>query len=230
MKLIVLAVALFTLLIPSAVAKGGPGKPVNVYVAAPVNAQTSVTTEQAVSAVQSWLGSPSDAPCIGSQFTCTMEGWFRHELGLVFDYTVEVVPMHAITGPTDACGSWNFPFLYSHLESTSIGLSSQDRSMVLMLGAGGWAGHFSPANRKVDHFGMVGDWGVMQQFGVPNACVLEHAALDGPARGFSHEFAGMMGAYVTAGYNEGGLFLGDVFSENSKRDLAKYSGRWLRAP
>lgn len=201
-------------------------RPIEVYVAVPANAQTTITPAQSETAIRLWLGNPTDAPCTGSQ-NCSIEGWFRAELGQVFDYRVSVIPMKEIAGPTDSCGSWSFPFLYTHLKSTSIGLSSNDRSMVVMLGAGGWAGHFSPADRKVSHFGMVGDWGVMEEYGVEVPCIPEW---DYPTHGFSHEFMGMMGAYVTAGYNEGGLFIGDEMSANIKRDLVKYSGRWLREP
>lgn len=225
MKVVLISVLALTLAVGTA-GRGGSNRPIEFYVAVPANAQIAVTSEQAEAAVRLWLGEPTDAPCTGSQ-NCSIEGWFRAELGRVFDYRVTVIPMKEIPGPTDSCGSWNFPFLYTHLESTSIGLSSNDRSMVLMLGAGGWAGHFSPADRKVLHFGMVGDWGVIEQYGAEVSCIPEW---DFPARGFSHELMGMMGAYVTAGYNEGGLFIGDGMSANIKRDLLKYSGRWLREP
>lgn len=229
MKLLALigcALATVVLAGAASAAKGGNNRPVEVYVVVPANAQTPITSQQADAAVRSWLGSPSDAPCTGNQ-NCSIEGWFRAELGQVFDYTVEVMPMRNITAGVDECGSFRGAFLYQYLEQTSIGLSTGARSMVLMLGAGGWAGHFSPADRKVPHFGMVGDWGVMEEYGVEVPCIPEW---DYPMRGFSHEFMGMMGAYVTAGYNEGGLFIGDAMSANIKRDLLKYSGRWLREP
>lgn len=236
MRFFLAAVVAALLLALPAGAKGGPASArVNVIVVVPATYTSNVTPAQTVTATQSWLGSPSDAACIGSQYTCTMEGWFRHELGRVFDYDLQTVEIGNLpTGlSTDACGSWsdsNLSFwVNGHVEAqTGIDFSSnRQRTMLVLLGGGGWAGHFSPANRGVDHFGMVGDWGVMEQYGVRNACM---GSPDAPAHGFSHEFAGMMGAYVTAGYNEGGLFLGDVMSPNIKADLLKYSGKWLRSP
>lgn len=227
--------------LPASAARGAGGtKTIQVYVAVPANAVTTVTPEQAVQSIQYVLGQPTDASCLQpwspydhSTWGCSVEGWFRHELGQVFDYTITVVSIPAIGGPTDSCGSWSAQGLYfdvvGPLASMGAGFKTRDRSMILTLGAGGWAGHFSPVpDPKVDyHFGMVGDWGVMENFDLRNACV---PSWDTPARGFSHEFAGMLGMYVTAGYDEGGLFVGDPMSANEKRDLQKYSGGWLRSP
>ena len=230
--LVLLALALFT--VPAA-AKGGPAPSrVNVIVVVPPGYVSNATPAQAMTAVQSWLGSPSDAACIGSQYTCTMEGWFKHQLGKVFDYDLSLVQIGNLPSGLgrDACGSWsdsNLSFWVDGHVSTQTGIdfsSNRQRTMELVMGAGGWAGHFAPPNRNVDHMGMVGDWGVMEQYGVRNSCQL----VDSPAHGFSHEFMGMMGAYVTSGYNEGGLFLGDVMSPNIRADLLKYSGKWLRNP
>jgi len=210
------ALVLFAL--PASAAKpAAAGKVVHVYIVAPSNAVTPITSAQAASAADLWMGQ--------------VNGWFQQELGQVVSYDITVVPMGPVNSPTDACGSWSAPFLYfqavNPIEAVGGGFTTSDRTMILMLGAGGWAGHFSPADRKVEHFGMVGDWGVMEQYDARTSCVPEW---DYPNRGFSHEFAGMMGAYVTSGYNEGGLFVGDALSENQKRDLLKYSGRWLRSP
>jgi len=215
-------------------AQGG-SKTVHVLVVIPATYSSTVTPDQAVSAVQSWLGQPTDAPCIGSQYTCTIEGWFRHELGQVFNYDLRTVSVSFNWSSFDACGSFSGPYLYLAVDpavSAATGINfgnTSDRTMELVMGGGGWAGHYSPADRGrvVDHMGMVGDWGVEQQYGVPVSCI---PAPDAPAHGFSHEFAGMMGEYVTAGYNEGGLFLGDVMSAHEKADLMHYSGQWLRAP
>jgi len=226
-----LVVAALLLALP-AVAKGGPTPSrVNVVVVVPSGYVSNTTPSQAVTSVQSWLGSPSDAACIGSQYTCTMEGWFKHELGKVFDYDVQTVAMAPVNSAVDACGSYSSPFAYFQVNAaveaaTGIDLdSNRQRTMLLLMGGGGWAGHFAPTDRgnSVQHFGMVGDWGVMEQYGVRNSCQL----VDSPAHGFSHEFMGMMGAYVTSGYNEGGLFLGDVMSPNIRADLLRYSGKWL---
>jgi hypothetical protein len=236
MRFLLFVLAALLLALPAGAAKGGPAASrVNVVVVVPDGYVSNTTPAQAVTAVQSWLGSPSDVACIGSQYTCTMEGWFRHELGQVFDYDLTVVSMEAVNSAVDACGSYSSPFVYFQVNggveaATGINFdSNRQRTMLLLMGGGGWAGHYAPTDRgnSVQHFGMVGDWGVMEQYGVRNSCM---GSPDAPAHGFSHEFMGMMGAYVTAGYNEGGLFLGDVMSANIKSDLMRYSGKWLHSP
>lgn len=229
-RLILAALAAFAIVaLPASAARGAGSHPlVHVLVVVPTSYTSNATPGQAVAAVQTWLGQPSDAPCIGST-SCTIEGWFKHELGQVFDYQVQTVNVPQSAGPgTDACGQGGDVFRYmdwvKQLTGLSFGVSERD--MEIVMGLGGWAGHWSPTDRKVDHLGAVGDWGVMEQFNARNACIPDW---DYPARGFSHEFAGMMGEFVTAGYNEGGLFVGDPMSANEKSDLLHYSGKWLYA-
>ena len=210
---------------------------VRVAVAVPTTYSSTVTPAQGEAFVRAALGSPTDAPCIGSH-TCSVNAWFKHELGQVFDYDVTIVPMTwGVTAEqgVDSCGSTAGPgWFYSptqDLAAAGFGFTKNDRTMTLLMGGGGWAGHFAPTDRVPVHQGMVGDWGVMAWTGQPNACLTAYGMLPEDAfAGFSHEFAGMMGAYVTAGYNEGGLFVGDPMSANEKKDLVKYSGRWLRSP
>jgi hypothetical protein len=238
-RTLLILVSLLALLSAPAAARGRPTKFIEVYVAVPADTQTTVTSAQAVQTIQRVLGSPMDAPCLGrwspydrSTWNCTVEGWFRHELGQVFDYRITVVNIPAIGGPVDACGSWSSSGLYfsaiGGLLPTGATFTKQDRAMIFLLGGGGWAGHFSPADHVDYHFGMVGDWGAMSLFNQQNACL--PAEYDEPSGGLSHEFAGMMGEYVTAGYNEGGLFAGEPMSVNEKSDLLRYSRQWLRSP
>jgi hypothetical protein len=241
-RMLLILVSLLALLSAPAAARGGPTKFIEVYVAVPADAQTTVTSAQAVQTIQRVLGSPTDAPCIGewdpyntATWTCSVEGWFRHELGQVFDYRVTVVPLQALPNAEpnfgrDACGSYNWG-IYTFIDpwltdAVGAGFTKNDRTMILTLGAGGWAGHFAPTDRNVDHFGMVGDWGVMENFNLRNACVPDW---DTPSRGFSHEFAGMLGMYVSDGYS-GALFVGNVMTANNKADLLRYSRQWLRNP
>lgn len=207
-------VALALLSAPAAARGGPPTRAVEVWVVEPANAQTTVTSAQAVTASIIFLDQIND--------------WFERDLGLVFDYTIQTLPTGPVNSSTDECGSFRSTTLYTQIPD-AVGVSAQDRSMVLFLGAGGWAGHFSPADKQVPHFGMVGDWGVMEQFGVPVSCI---PSWDYPARGFSHEFAGMMGAYVGGGcYVDGqGCFLNDPLSALEIAALKKYSGKWLRTP
>ncbi len=225
-----IALAFLVCVLPAS-ARGGPTSTVHVYVVVPSSYSSTVTPAQGVSAVQTWLGQPTDAACIGSQFTCSIEGWFRHELGQVFDYDLTTVPVgFAVSGQVDACGSADGGGWYwtvaAALSSAGYDLSNKQRVAVMFMGGGGWAGHFAPNNRVDAHLGMTGDWGVMNEYDQPNGCDPSFA-YESPAHGFSHEFAGMMGEYVTAGYNEGGLFVGDVMSANERRDLLRLSGKWL---
>jgi len=237
MKALLAGLVIALLLASPGAARGGPAPPkINVLVVVPSAYTSNVTPAQAVSAAQTFLGQPSDAACIGvalpsdpSTWTCSIEGWFKHELGRVFDYQIQIVPIAwASGGPFDACGASGGP-LYLGVNpdvsaATGLTFTDRERDILLVMGAGGWAGHFSPADRKVPHEALIGDWGVMEQFGVPNSCIPDW---DYPARGFSHEFMGMMGAYTTSGYDEGGLFIGDPMSAHIKADLLRYSGKWL---
>jgi len=132
--ILALVIAALLLALPAG-AKGGPASArVNVVVVVPAAYSSNATPAQAEAAAQSWLGSPSDAACIGSQYTCTIEGWFRHEIGQVFDYTIQTVPIGNLpTGLSkDACGSWsdsNLSFwVNGHVEAqTGIDFSSSRR-------------------------------------------------------------------------------------------------------
>ena len=235
MRLVLAAIAILAVFaLPAQAGRGAGGHLlVRVAVAVPTAYSSTVIPAQGEAFVRAALGAPTDASCIGSH-TCSVEAWFKHELGQVFDYDVTVVPMTWGVGPgdpVDSCGSTEGQGWYyrppADLMAAGFGFDKTDRTMTLLMGGGGWAGHFAPTDRVPVHQGMVGDWGPMMQFNARNACI---PADEYPNRGFSHEFMGMMGAYVTAGYNEGGLFIGDPLSANEKRDLLRYSGRWLYAP
>lgn len=238
---VVLVACLFAMAADAA--RAAAGKLVHVYVAVPTTYSSTVTPQQAESYVYAALGTPFDVPCIGSHL-CTMNGWFKHEIGQVFDYDVTIVPMTWGVTPgerTDSCGSTGgFGWYYApaqDLAAAGAGFSKNDRTMTLLMGGGGWAGHFAPNNDVSVHQGMSGDWGVMLREGVPNACLTAYGApVTDMFSGFGHEFMGMMGAYSVAeqrlgdGYADGGLFQGDPMGSFVKKSLLQYSGRWLRNP
>ena len=221
----------------SAAKPAGGTRLVNVYVAVPTTYFSTVTPEQAEDFVYASLGSASDAPCIGSH-TCSMNGWFKHEIGQVFDYDVTIVPMSwgvTFGERTDACGSTDgvgwFYAPMQDLAAVGAGFTKNDRTMTLLMGGGGWAGHYSPTDNVSVHQGMAGDWGVMVREGVPNACVTAYGMpVTDAFSGFGHEFMGMMGAYSISGYGDGGLFQGDSMGPTVKKALLRNSGRWLRNP
>jgi|KBSSwiStaDraftv2_1062776.scaffolds.fasta_scaffold318114_3 hypothetical protein len=242
MKALLLVLAASLLLV--APAAGAPaGKRVEVYVAVPADAVTTITVDEAVQTIQRITGQPTDAPCLvrwspydSSTWTCSMEGWFRHELGQVFDYRITVVPIPALgfVG-RDACGSyagfgaWQWTMKY--LADAHVGFSTAKgaRSFVYLIGGGGWAGHFAPTNTQVEHAGMVGDWGAMVLFDKLNGCIPPEYRE--PQGGFSHELVGSMGMYVNGGcYDDGlGCYSGDAMTAVEKAALLKYSGQWLYA-
>ena len=238
MKALLAGLVIALLLAAPGAARGGPTPPlVHVYVVVPTSYSSTVTPAQAVDFVHAALGSPADTPCINSH-SCSVNAWFRHELGEVFDYDVTVFPVPwGVFDSTDACGStdgggWYWQVAWS-LQGAGVDLSTRSRAAVVLMGGGGWAGHFSPANHVDAHMGMAGDWGTMRMFDSMNACAANYFSTlpaNDAACGFAHEFAGMMGEFVTAGYNEGGLFQGDPMSTNEKKDLVRYSGKWLRSP
>lgn len=205
----ILVVGLLALAFASS-AGAAPNRAVEVWVVEPSNAQTTVTSAQAVTA--------------SILFLDEINAWFQREVGQVFDYRIQTLAIGPLGGDVDACGSYAGPVLFAIRDP--IGTSAQDRSMVLMLGAGGWAGHFAPPDKQVPHFGMVGDWGVMELYDAKVSCIPDW---DFPNRGFSHEFAGMMGMYVGGGcYVDGqGCFVNDPLSAIEKAALLKYSGKWL---
>jgi hypothetical protein len=210
--------------------------PIHAFVVVPSQYSSTVTPEQTVAAVQQWMGQPTDAPCIGST-TCTIEGWFRHELGKVFDYdvTVHYTPKTAaeLSTTTDACGSMSSSLLDNAIRNllySEAGYVLNDqRTMMVVMGAGGWAAHqFTSPRGSTTGWGLVGDWGVMEQNGVPNSCV---PSWDYPMRGFSHEVAGMMGMFSTSqGDSDDPIFTGDVLTTTEKRNINHNSGAWLRTP
>ncbi len=241
MKKLIFAAIAALVLATTASAAGPQSKKVEIYVAVPSDAITNVTSSQAVQTIEKIVGKPTDAPCLvswnpydKSTWGCSIEGWYRHEVGKVFEYRITVVQIGALGGQRDACGSYTGGGLYFAVDqqlaqNSSAGFTKNDRTMIMTMGAGGWAGHFAPPNRQVDHMGMVGDWGVMEDHGTPTSCIPEW---DTPSRGFSHELAGMMGMYVGGGcYEDGyGCFVGDQMSAVEKSALLKYSGQWLRNP
>lgn len=211
MIIILIVLALF-------MAQGPPQKRVQVYVVVPTSYVSNATPEQAMNAVPIWM--------------LENQQWFQNELGQSIVYDLTRLDGFVRSGTSvDACGSFSGVGLYEpvmdFIRKSGYRAGSQDRTMILVMGAGGWAGHFSPPNKVRDHFGMVGDWGVMEQYDQRNACIPDW---DNPNRGFSHELAGMMGMYVGGGcYGDGqGCFVNDSMSEQEKADLLEYSGRWFR--
>lgn len=220
MKLIAfLCVVAATFAFPASAARGPTSKPVEIVVAVPADAITTITSEQAVTSAHGFL--------------LEINAWFERDIGQVFDYDIQIQTMPALEfAGRDACGSYAGYGVMAWVDSyLKVPVSKGSRVMVLLVGGGGWAGHFAPTDKGngVYHFGMAGDWGVMQDFGVPTACV---PTGDDANRGFSHEFAGMMGMYIGGGcYGDGmGCFAGDAMSAVEKSALLKYSGSWLRDP
>lgn len=226
---------------PSNASQGS--KPVEIVIAVPSDSgsRTTVTSEQAISTIKYIVGEPTDAPCLQtwnpydhSTYGCSIEGWFRHELGEVFDYNISVIPIGDFGNNVgDACGSyggiaaWQYATYYLKKEGVSFARGA--RTMILLMGGGGWAGHFAPTNKQVEHAGMVGDWGVMLDHDLPNGCIPDWVT---PSGGFSHELVGMMGMYIDGGCYDGtgGCYVGDPMTEVEKNALLKYSGQWLRNP
>lgn len=216
-----------------------PFSTVHVFIIAPASYSGGVTVPQAMTAVQTWLGQPSDPPLIGST-SISMESWVRHETGKVFDYDITVHssahPDTDFTSSFDACGSMDGLQVETKLNlfmTDEVGYSYENngqRTMIVLLGAGGWAGHkFISPRSSTTGWCLVGDWGVMEQDGAPNDCVTPG---DFPTRGFGHEFMGMMGAFWTSGGGDTDdpIFTGDVLATSMKRNLIHNSGAWLRNP
>lgn len=211
---------------------GGQNRTIPVYLVIPAVYSSAVTPDQMAQTISYAMGQPTDAPCIGSH-SCSIEAWFRHELGQVFDYRIITVPAPKYDNtsgvPVDSCGRFSSSGLYLGAEDaiSSAGYSiDHTRYFMVMMGAGGWAGHFAPSDRKLN-MGMVGDWGGEVLFGTSaqDSCNWTTEVIPGMA----HEFAGMLGMYETDGYN-GALWNGDVMTANNKRDLLHWSGAWLRSP
>jgi len=218
MRLIVLGLCILAIAaVPAQAGKGAGNTPkvVQVYVAVPPSYTSTVTPAQAIQAVPLWLDE--------------INVWFSRDLGQSFRYSVQTFPLVEASFARDACGSFTGNDVYFSVTAQMKGAGidfQRNRVMVLVMGAGGWAGHFSPQDRGVNNAGLVGDWGVMEQFGSRNTCVPDW---DYPNRGFSHEFAGMMGMYVGGGcYQDGqGCFVNDPLSVTEKEALLRYSGKWL---
>jgi len=242
MRTLLVALLTMVMLVAPAGARGGPSsKPIDIYIVVPADAVTTVTPAESKQHIERVVGQPTDAPCLqrwspwdtSTWWTCTMEGWFRHEIGKVFDYRITTVnvPAYTYVG-RDVCGSYAgygaWQYTIDYLKGIA-SFSKGARTFLYLMGGGGWAGHFAPTNRQVDHAGMVGDWGAMQMVGRPNACIPAWAE---PSGGLSHEFVGMMGMYVDGGcYDDGlGCYLGDAMTSAEKAALLKYSGSWLRSP
>src|SRR5262245_5459708 len=199
-----LAVILFALILVSfGEAKGAPtSEPVEVYVVVPAAYSSTVTVQQGVDFVHAALGSPTDAPCVGSH-SCSVNAWFRNELGQVFDYNVTVLPVSwsvEPNDPVDECGSTDGGGWYyqvgGSLANAGVNLTARNRVAVVLMGGGGWAGHFAPANKVIYHYGMGGDWGAMRMFNSMNTCATNYFSTlpaNDAANGFAHEFIGMMG-------------------------------------
>lgn len=240
MKVLLIALlAALCLAATAGAARGGPApKAVEVYVVVPAAYSSTVTPAQGEAFVRAALGSRSDAPCIGSH-SCSVSAWFKHELGETFDYTVETLEASFSVPPgdpnqTDSCGSTAGPGWYwtvaSALTEAGVSLTKNDRVAVLLMGGGGWAGHFAPTNNVPAHLGMTGDCGAMRMFDSMNPCAASYFAglpANDAASGFAHEFAGMMGAYAIGGYGDGGLYQGDPMGDSVKKALLRYSGKWL---
>jgi hypothetical protein len=211
---------------------GKGGQVIPIYVVVPAQYASTVSVDQARQWAEDVIGQPTDAPCIGSH-DCSIEAWFRHEIGRVFDYALVSVEAPNISNDTayvDACGSFAGPgWIYPAQEAigaSGYDIRKNDRYFILLLGGGGWAGHIFATGSSKQAWGMIGDWGAERKFGVPVTCMPDWVDVSG---GFSHEFAGMLGMYVTDGYS-GALYTGDPMTPGNKSDLLHYSGHWLRSP
>lgn len=211
MRLLPLLAAI-TLLGASAQAAPPQPKRVQVFVVVPTAYSSTVTPEQAMSTVPAWLDE--------------INAWFQREIGRTFDYDLVRLDGFSYIDNVDACGSFSDPqagrITHNFIRTRGYALRGE-RTVTLLLGGGGWAGHMFTPKGGAENWGMAGDWGVMQEYGVPNACV---PSWEHPNRGFSHELAGALGMYWTDGYS-GALFVGDTMSAGNKADLLRYSGRWL---
>lgn len=210
-KITVITTAIILLAALAATATAAkPTKVVYVYVVDPATATTTVTPEQAEAAANKWMGE--------------INSWLQREIGRVLDWEVRHVQVPRVDSETqrDSCGSYSYPGLLLWMNRQGF-TDERDRFIYLLMGGGGWAGHYFTAkgNRSSS---MVGDWGVQQEEGLLTPCT---PTLDDPNRGFSHELMGTLGMYWTDGYS-GALFVGDTMTEGNKRDLLRYSGAWLR--
>lgn len=220
--------------LPAFAAKGT--KVVHVQIIVPASYSSNVTPDQAVAFARTVTGATADAPCPAGSRDCSVESWLRREVGDVFEYDVTVYRISAgaaqLSSSFDSCGRMSDSTLYARVYyylNAEFGYkaTSSNRTMTLVLGAGGWAGHLwaSPSNTKYDAFGLVGDWGVEEMFGVPNPCIPDW---DYPGRGYGHEFAGMMGMFYNGSYStDDPVFTGDVLNATQKAQLLKTSGGWL---
>lgn len=202
-------------------------KVIHVFVVVPSVYTSNVTVAQAEAATRLWLGQPGDAACLGHA-GCSIEGWFKHELGLYFDYDL-TVHRSAWTAtqinapyPLDSCGQMNELGVWGNVPSLLYQERGYDRggqkTMVLLVGAGGWAGHHPDSATAI-----VGDWGVAEQNGYPGVCDPYGTVF--PSRGFGHEFVGMLGAFVNDAYYP--VFTGDPLDAQHEANLLARSGDWL---
>lgn len=234
MRRLLIAALLFSVLLGSsamatAAAPSARGaQPIHVFVAVPPTYTSPVTPEQARIAVSTWLGQPTDAPCLGQY--CTVEGYFRSQLGKVFDYDLTVVPgAYPQPGPggVDACNQGGIDQYWFRSPTAGYSLSG-NRTMVLVLGGGGWAGH-NPGTKQSGAFGMGGDWGVQAMWDVPLPCVPAGIAEPFMDRGFAHEFEGMMGMYRN-GATYDYFCCERAMEAQHKKNLLSWSRSWLRNP
>lgn len=202
-------------------------KVIHVFVVVPSAYTSNATPAQAEAAVRLWLGQPGDAACLGHT-GCSIEGWFKHELDRYFDYDLTVhrsawtATQINAPNPLDECGQMHSGGPWGNVR-TLLGQErgyvwSGERTIVLLMGAGGWAGHNPDSG-----FALVGDWGVAEQNGYPGICDPYGTVF--PSRGFGHEFVGMLGAFRDGAYYP--IFTGDELDEQHESNLRTSSGEWL---
>lgn len=243
-KLALLAAAIVASLAATA-APAARQNTIHVFIVVPAGSYSStVTPDQAVAAVQAWIGQPTDPACLGST-SCQTEAWLKAISGKTFAYTIQVAyvtqTIQQLAGSTpDQCGSYGIGFTYTRVLDAvraATGYSSQSqRTVQIVLGAGGTASHIylpkttSNGSQKAGGVATLGDWGIEEQAGTPNPCI---PTWDYPMRGWAHEFMGALGAYCTPTGNSGcfdtddNVYNGDPLTSQEQANLSRWSGQWL---
>lgn len=212
-------------LLLAAPASAQPAKNVHIIIVVPSAYASTVTPDQAVTAVNGWMG--------------TINAWLAAQTGKTVNYDVTVdsitESISQLAAGVDACGSASDGQSFANNVFAALNRehgysTSGNRTMLVVLGAGGWAGHYwaSPSNTPKGwptKWGLVGDWGVEEQAGVPVACV---PGWDYPMRGYSHEFVGALGMFFNGKYDtDDSIFVGDPLTATEISNLSRNSGTWL---
>lgn len=244
-SLIMIGLSLMTL-ISASTSTGASRNPATVHVLIVVPSQYGgpATATTAETVLRLWLGQPTDSPCTGDfRVTgCTIEGWFRQEIGEVFDYDVTIVNLAETATDLDyaavvtlGCGEIfnsldNNNNMRAFVSAESGYVGTGQRTMYEVLGAGGYARHkFISSKSTTTGYGIIGDWGVAEQLGIQESCDL--FAGNYAVTGFGHEFAGMMGTYSTSQTDtDDNVYAGTQLTAAEKHNLTHNSGDWLRSP